>query len=155
VRLPASAALDHGAGAGLADVEGPQERDRVRLLEALGRDVEERLSDRAVGIGDDGVEAAEARQRRGDERVDLGAVGHVGALGEAAPAEPLDLGDDVGGLVGVGQVVDGDVEAGLGEGERAAAADAGGRAGDERGRHGCHGTRARRIERRRAAVTRG
>ncbi len=129
---PAVALCDHRRQHRLGD----QER-------ALGVDVHhavpvrlgERLDgggDQDAGIVDERVDRAEFRDRARHHRLDLRLHRHVGMHRDRAPPAPPRLGHDLVEDVGLaGDVVEGKVEAPVGEAERDGAADAAARAGDE------------------------
>ena len=105
--------------------------DRVPFLD---REFLDRRDVLDAGVVDQDVDAAEGLLGRRDHRGDLGGLGHVGRRVERLDAEFL---LDAGALLldrgGVAEAVDHDVGAVLGERPGDAEADAGGRAGDDRG----------------------
>ena len=119
----AAFARDEPRGAHQVDVERPAP------VGAAGRDP---AVDIVAGGVDDGIEPAEAPDRLGDQRCDLGVVGHVGGDEKGGRAE-------IGGErtpLGFGDVGDGDLPAGRHEGAGNGGADAGRATRDDHGARG-------------------
>jgi hypothetical protein len=107
--------------------------DRDGLVEVGLGEVIEASDQGDAGIVDQDVDGAELVVGLLDHGGDGLAVGDVGGDGDGIAALGFDGIGDRGGLVGSVAVVDGDVGAGICEGQRDGGADAAGSAGDEGG----------------------
>ena len=97
----------------------------------VGIGIVDRAADGDAGIVDEDVEPAEILGDVLHQLVDVGGGGLVGLVGAGVDALGFQFGDDGFGLVGGGDIADGDIGAFIGEGAGAGRADAARTAGDE------------------------
>src|SRR5262249_8312228 len=101
-----------------------EQRPFQHAVERLRVVVDERSPSREGGVADENVEAPEALQRPGNDALAGGPLEDIALDEHRLTAKGPNLGDDGLGLRGAFAVVDGDIGAGTGQLQGAAAADA-------------------------------